>query len=50
MDSKELEKYNYDNSVPLDQDGNTIEFDGRCVDTNNKQYQKNEKNRKKNKN
>ena len=50
LDSKELEKYNYDNSVPLDQDGNTIEFDGRCVDTNNKQYQKNEKNRKKNKN
>ncbi len=48
-DSKELEKYDYDNSVPVDNNGNIIEFDSTCADKTSKQYIKSAENRKKQK-
>lgn len=48
--SAELEKYDYDNSEPTDDDGNIIEFDNSCTDKKDKQHQKHELSRKKNRN
>lgn len=48
--SEELQKYNYDNSEPVDEEGNIIEFDNSCTDKNDKQHLAHEISRKKNKN
>ena len=49
-DSKEIKKYNYDNSDPRDEKGKIIDFDKICTDKKDKQHQKHEKSRKKNRN
>ena len=46
--SKELEKYDYDNSIPVDKKGNMIDFDAVCYDKNDKQHRQQAENRKKN--
>lgn len=46
--SKELEKYDYDNSMPVDKEGNVIDFDSSCSDKSDKQHKKQAENRKKN--
>lgn len=46
--SIELNKLDYDNSEPVDCDGNIIVFDKSCTDKNNKAHQKHAENRKKN--
>lgn len=48
-ESKELEKYDYDNSVPVDNNGNIIEFDSSCYDKNDKYHTKQAESRKKTK-
>lgn len=48
-DAKELEDYDYDNSDPIDEDGNIIKFDKTNTDKNDKVHKKQEINRKKNK-
>lgn len=45
--SKELDKYNYDNSEPVDENGKIIEFDTSCADKGDNNYRKYEENRKK---
>lgn len=45
--SKEMDKYDYDNSVPVDDNGDIIEFDATCADKSSKQYIKSAENRKK---
>lgn len=46
--SKELEKYDYDNSMPVDKEGNMIDFDAVCYDKNDKQHRQQAESRKKN--
>lgn len=46
--SKELDEFDYDNSAPIDEDGNIIEFDTSCTDKENVQHKKYAENRKKN--
>lgn len=48
--SIELDKYNYDNSEPIDETGNIIEFDASCTDKNDSLHKKHAENRKKNNN
>lgn len=48
--SKKLNTYDYDNSEPIDENGNSIEFDKSCVDKNDKAHQKHTQSRKKNNN
>lgn len=45
--SNELNGFDYDNSEPVDSDGNIIEFDKSSTDKNNKAHQKHAENRKK---
>lgn len=47
LSSKELDKYNYDNSEPVDENGKIIEFDTSCADKGDNNYRKYEENRKK---
>ena len=46
--SKELEKYDYDNSMPVVKEGNMIDFDAVCYDKNDKQHRQQAESRKKN--
>lgn len=48
--SIELDKYNYDNSEPIDETGNIIEFDASCTDKNDSLHKKHAESRKKNNN
>ena len=48
--SKELEDYDYDNSDPIDENGNIVKFDKTNTDRNDKQHKEHAINRKKNKN
>ena len=45
--SKELDKYNYDNSEPVDENGKIIEFDKSCTDRSDNNHRKHAENRKK---
>lgn len=46
--SKELNEYDYDNSEPVDKNGQIIEFDTSCTDKNDNNHRKHKENRKKN--
>ena len=45
---KILGQYNYDDTVPEDEDGEVIEYDDSASDKNDKQHQKHAESRKKN--
>ena len=46
--SDKLKKYDYDNSEPVDENGDIIEFDSSNTDKNDKAHKEREKSRKKN--
>ena len=48
LNDKKLGELHYDNSEPIDHDGNVIVFDKSAADKNNEQHQKHKKSRKKN--
>lgn len=45
---KEIKKFNYDDSEPLDENGDVVKFDTTMADRNSKQYKEDAENRKKN--
>lgn len=47
--SEEIKQYNYDNSAPIDENGNVIKFDSKNYDKQDTQHLKQGKSRKKNK-
>ena len=47
-DDEILNQYNYDDTAPMDEDGEVIEYDDSATDKNNKQHQQHAESRKKN--
>jgi len=50
IDKKILRVLEYDNEIPMDDNGNIVEYDNRKHDLNSKQYKEQAKSRKKNSN
>lgn len=50
QEQKILEKLNYDNTPPIDENGKIIEFDTTLANKSSKQYKEDAENRKKNNN
>ena len=50
QEQKILEKLNYDNTPPIDENGKIIEFDTTIANKSSKQYKEDAENRKKNNN